>query len=100
MDNPSLWPVTVEDLLLSVGHLSEAEQFDALHRHIAMQMAEADNFVEAETWVQEAFQHLKDAACGAERGGVEVSASALHLVLGYVEFLEGRHVADARAGER
>lgn len=98
MGNVPQRPTSVEELLAGVGHLSEAEQFDALHRHIAVAMGEADNFAEATTWVADAIQHLNEAARGVPAGGVQVSASALHLALGYIEYLEGKHIDAVQAG--
>ena len=83
-------PASVQDLLASVQHLSEAERFDALHRHVAIAMCEANDLAEASTWVTDAILNLKEQSSGRASGGVEVSASALHLILGYVEFLEGQ----------
>lgn len=98
MPDPIRSPTSVEELLASVGHLSEAEQFDALHRHIAVKMAEANDFAASAQWVEDALQHLKDMACGQASSGVQVSASALHLALGYIRYLEAKHIDAVRAG--
>lgn len=83
-------PQSVEELLHTNAHLSEAERFDRLHQHVATAMGMNDDFAQANEWVGEAILHLKQMSSGHTTGGVEVSVAGLHLALGYIEHLEGR----------
>lgn len=82
-------PQSVDDVLAAAAHLPEDERFHVLHRYVAGAMGRADDGAAVE-WVATALMHLKERTSGHTDGGVEVSVAALHLVLGYIEFLEGR----------
>lgn len=83
-------PKSVDELLAGVDHLPEMERFDALRAHVAWAMGQPDDPNEARGWISSAILHLKQVSSGRTDGGVDVSVASLHLVLGYVEHLEGR----------
>ncbi|KQN19432.1 hypothetical protein ASE86_13235 [Sphingomonas sp. Leaf33] len=83
-------PQSVDEFLAGVDHLPETERFNALHGHVAWAMGQADDITQARGWIDTAILHLKQASSGRTDGGVDVSVASLHLVLGYVEHLEGR----------
>lgn len=80
----------VDAPLANVAYLPDAERFDALRRHVADAMSLAVDLGSPREWTESAILHLKAQSSGHTDGGVDVSVAALHLVLGYVEYLEGR----------
>jgi len=90
-------PKSVAELLATVGDLPEHEQFATLHRHIASALDQTADPEQAKALLSDAVQHLEQACSGRVSGGVEVSASGLHLVLGYIEYLERCAISSSRA---
>ncbi|HEX8382862.1 MAG TPA: hypothetical protein VF592_05740 [Sphingomonas sp.] len=83
-------PQTPDEVLNAAAHLAEPARTDALRRHVANAMSLAVDLGGPREWTESAIVHLKEQSSGRASGGADVSVAALHLVLGYVEHLEGR----------
>ena len=76
---------------------NDSDRLAALEQHTADANALAAELGTRLDWICSAVDHLKIASSGNAGGSTVVSTAALHIVLGYVEELEGREAAGGAA---